>query len=412
MSSSRDNFIKFSESPILIIDGDRGKNYPSQEELHESGYCLFLNAGNVTKDGFVFGKNQFITKEKDLQLRKGRLTRGDIVLTTRGTVGNVALFNDSIPFDNIRINSGMVIFRNTNPELISTKYFYYYLRSSSFFSQVFSHSSGSAQPQLPIKDLREIVIPLPSISEQCNIAEILSALDDKIELNRQTNATLEAIAQAIFKEWFVDFNYPGATGEMVDSELGLIPRGWDAGNLGDIITQRTERIREKSATILSAVASGELIPSDDFFSKRVYSKDIKNYLLVRQWDFAYNPSRINIGSIGLNKNDSIGAVSPVYVVFSPKKDFHWFIEFFLRIKSTKIWINTLASGSVRQALPFKELASIPLVIPSLEIIYQFNAIWDDLFHGFTLLSEEAATLQQIRDSLANKLISGELELKI
>ncbi len=90
-------------------------------------------------------------------------------------------------------------------------------------------------PRADWNHLSETLWELPTLPEQKRIAEILSALDDKIELNRQTNVTLEAIAQAIFKEWFVDFNYPGATGELVDTPLGPIPKGWQVGCLKDIV---------------------------------------------------------------------------------------------------------------------------------------------------------------------------------
>ena len=90
-----------------IIDGDRGKNYPQQHEFFDSGYCLFLNTGNVTATGFSFQSNQFITQAKCDILRKGKLQRGDIVYTTRGTVGNAAFYNDCVPYEHIRINSGM-----------------------------------------------------------------------------------------------------------------------------------------------------------------------------------------------------------------------------------------------------------------------------------------------------------------
>ena len=84
-----------------IIDGDRGKNYPQQHEFLDEGYCLFLNTGNVTKAGFSFDSNQFISKEKCDLLRKGKLQRHDIVYTTRGTVGNAAFYSDSIPYEHV-----------------------------------------------------------------------------------------------------------------------------------------------------------------------------------------------------------------------------------------------------------------------------------------------------------------------
>ena len=106
-----------------IIDGDRGKNYPKQNEFLNQGYCLFLNAGNVTSDGFSFEENVFVSEEKDNLLRKGKLQRGDIVYTTRGTVGNAAFYSATVPFDNIRINSGMVILR-CHENIVDKKYLY------------------------------------------------------------------------------------------------------------------------------------------------------------------------------------------------------------------------------------------------------------------------------------------------
>src|SRR5688500_4493217 len=101
--------VSFADAPLEIIDGDRGTNYPKQADFAPVGDCLFLNAGNVTSNGFAFDDCAFITEAKDDELRKGKLQRYDVVLTTRGTVGNVAYFDDSVPFERLRINSGMVI---------------------------------------------------------------------------------------------------------------------------------------------------------------------------------------------------------------------------------------------------------------------------------------------------------------
>lgn len=144
---------------IEIIDGDRGVNYPKQEEFYEAGECLFLNAGNVTKNGFDFSSCSYITKEKDQVLRKGKLQTGDVVLTTRGTVGNVAFLNETLTFAPMRINSGMVILRNLG--IVSPEYIYTALRHESLQKAMMMYASGSAQPQLPIKDMRRIKIINP-----------------------------------------------------------------------------------------------------------------------------------------------------------------------------------------------------------------------------------------------------------
>ncbi len=105
-------------------------------------------------------------------------------------------------------------------------FLFYFLANQSFIDACNSGSSGTRMPRADWDHLSETEWDIPPYPTQRRIADILSALDDKIELNRQTNATLEAIAQTIFKEWFVDFNFPGGTGEMVESELGMIPKGW------------------------------------------------------------------------------------------------------------------------------------------------------------------------------------------
>jgi len=141
-----------------IEDGDRGKNYPKKEEFSDYGYCLFLNAGNVTKSGFDFSNNSFVTKEKDELLRKGKLKRKDVVMTTRGTVGNIAYYNDKLDFENVRINSGMVILRNPRISF----FLYTTMKSAQMKDLIINHLSGSAQPQLPITDIKRMEFPLPA----------------------------------------------------------------------------------------------------------------------------------------------------------------------------------------------------------------------------------------------------------
>ena len=145
---------------VEIIDGDRGVNYPKDTDLYPTGFCLFLNAGNVTSKGFNFENKLYITEKKSDSMRAGKLKRNDIVFTTRGTVGNFALYSNDIPFEHMRINSGMVILRN---EIIdSMQYIYHLFHLVSFKQEIINYLSGSAQPQLPIKDFNRIPIVIPS----------------------------------------------------------------------------------------------------------------------------------------------------------------------------------------------------------------------------------------------------------
>src|SRR5438034_936916 len=94
--------LPLGQAPLQIIDGDRGKAYPKHRDFSDDGYCLFLSAANVTSAGFDFSVSQFISEQKDDQLRKGRLSRKDVVLTTRGTLGNTTLYGDDVPYEHVR----------------------------------------------------------------------------------------------------------------------------------------------------------------------------------------------------------------------------------------------------------------------------------------------------------------------
>lgn len=145
---------------LEMIDGDRGQNYPKASDFHSDGHCLFLNTKNVRPDGFDFESTMFITAEKDMQLRKGKLKRNDVVMTTRGTIGNIGLYSEDVPFNNIRINSGMLVFRANSREILPS-FLFELLRSDIVKEQIRKKTTGAAQPQLPIKTLVTFEIPVP-----------------------------------------------------------------------------------------------------------------------------------------------------------------------------------------------------------------------------------------------------------
>ncbi|MCX6732898.1 MAG: N-6 DNA methylase [Candidatus Roizmanbacteria bacterium] len=177
--------VTFGNDEVLqIIDGDRGTNYPKKDEFKKEGYCLFLSTSNVRKGIFDFYDCDFITKEKDESLRKGKLQRHDVILTTRGTLGNTAYYSNDIHFDNIRINSGMVVLRSNMAKILPT-FLLIFLNSNEFDQQVHNFMSGSAQPQLPIGVLNKIKIPLPPIEIQEKIVERIESERILVEGNKK-----------------------------------------------------------------------------------------------------------------------------------------------------------------------------------------------------------------------------------
>ena len=302
------------------------------------------------------------------------------------------------------------------------RFCYYLLKSL----DLATFNAGSGVPTLNRNHIHPLPVHVPSdVAEQRAIAHILGSLDDKIELNRRMNRTLEDMAGAIFKSWFVDFDPVRAKAEgrqpagmdaataalfpdsFVDSELGLVPRGWETGSFGSFTSQRTERAGVREVVVLSAIASGRLVRSDDHFTKQVYSKETTKYLLVEQWDYAYNPSRVNIGSIGMLEEDLVGGVSPVYVVVRPRDAYRWFLHFSLLQPHTKRWLQTLASGSVRQSLSYYDFASIPSVLPTESVLHLFDRKWSSLRDAIRARVAESDTLVELRDALLPRLLGRE-----
>jgi len=183
-----------------IIDGDRGKNYPKSEEILDDGYCLFLNAKNVTQKGFDFESCNFITREKDDALRNGKLSRGDVVLTTRGTVGNLAFYSKNVPYDNIRINSGMVILR-MNRSILNEIYFIelFKMKLSDIKEKI---ASGSAQPQLPISTMNKIILMIPPLELQNQFASFVKEIDKSRSRIQKSLEASQELFDSLMQEYF------------------------------------------------------------------------------------------------------------------------------------------------------------------------------------------------------------------
>ena len=185
---------------VDFIDGDRGKNYPTFDEFTSTGYCLFLNASNVTSTGFNFDNCMFVSEEKDKLMNKGHLSPYDIVLTSRGTLGNVALYDKHIKYENVRINSGMLIIRPKTKRL--SPYFIYALLKSSYMKAAIERfKSGSAQPQLPIKDLQKITFEIPE-SDTVLVAldsQFLS-IEESISINNNEIDNLKELSNVLLAE--------------------------------------------------------------------------------------------------------------------------------------------------------------------------------------------------------------------
>ena len=373
-----------------IIDGDRGKNYPKQDEFYPQGYCLFLNTGNVTKEGLTFEENQFITKEKDEALRKGKLKRGDIVYTTRGTVGNAGYYNSNVPYENVRINSGMVILR-ANGEIVDARFLYQILKSEYYRPYFKQYCTGSAQPQLPIKNFSQIYLNVPDIKTQHRIADILSAYDDLIENNQKQIKLLEEAAQRLYKEWFVDLRFPGHENtKIVDG----VPEGWSRTNINEILTFHR----------------GYDLTKNEMKAGRypvVGSTTVIGY---------HNEFKIKGPGIVTGHSGSLGKYQFIWDNFWPHNtslyisDYKDHNIFFVYSLLQTVDFASLNNGGAIPTLNRNVLSNIEVIEPTDELQEMFAKIAEAQYRKIRNLEKQNNQLKMARDVLLPKLMSGEVEV--
>ncbi|VTS97630.1 type I restriction-modification system, specificity subunit S [Streptococcus gordonii] len=189
-----------------IIDGDRGKSYPGESDFYSVGHTLFLDTGNVKKSGLDFSTTKFISEEKDKELRNGKLILGDFILTSRGTLGNVAYYNENIQkrYSSVRINSAMLILRPLLGDKISPDYILAVLRGNLISDFMKVNQVGSAQPHITKKEFSKIKVLVPSnIQEQQAIGSYFSNLDNLINSYQEKISQLETLKKKLLQDMFI-----------------------------------------------------------------------------------------------------------------------------------------------------------------------------------------------------------------
>lgn len=376
--------------------------------------CKFVNEKVDTSS---FHLEDYVSTE-NLLPNKGGVTVASKIPQGKATLfkkGDILISNIRPYFKKIYLakkhgccsNDVLCIRPNSN---IPSSYLYYLLSQDSFFDYVMTGAKGTKMPRGDKGHIMNWAVYQSTLSQQQNIAEILTPLDDKIAVNSRICANLEAQAEALFKSWFVDFT-PFKDQPFVDSELGPIPQGWKVGTLGDIALQSTEKVLTRNdVKVLSPITTGKLVLSEEYFTKQVFSKSIRNYKIVKQGAFAYNPARVNIGSLGMNEFKFDGCVSPVYVVFECLKGYSFFFDLFRKTDFFKQAVISFAIGGVRQTLNYSDFALIDATIPPLNIVQSFNEIYLHLKKKISINEEENQRLAALRDTLLPKLMSGEIKL--
>lgn len=376
---------KLKDLPIDIIDGDRSARYPKRHEFRNEG-VLFLNTTNIDDNRLDLSEANFIASDKFDEIKKGRLRRFDIVMTTRGSVGKVALFNCS--YSTGLINAQMLILR-ADGHTVDNRFLFYLLRSDTVQGAIRNFASGSAQPQIPIQDLREIDVSYPPLPTQRKIAVILSAYDDLIENNIRRIKILEEMARVIYREWFINFRFPGYEKvKTTNSGLGPIPVGWKLCKVGDIIELAYGK----------ALRAGDRRegPFPVFGSSGVVGHHCES--LVEGPGIIVG-RKGNVGSVFWS-DESFYPIDTVYFVRTEVSLYYAFFNLQHQ--------NFLSSDAAVPGLNRNYAYSLPIVIPSSRVLEAFDDFCVPVFEELKNLRARNGNLRRTRDLLLPKLISGEL----
>ena len=398
---------KIKHLPIKIVDGDRSSRYPKRSEFREKG-VLFLNTTNIVQNRLDITEANFVSREKFNEIKKGRLQRFDIVMTARGSIGKVALF-DCNPPEGL-INAQMLILR-ADGEVIDHRFLFYQICSDNFQTKLQNFASGSAQPQIPIIDLKEIEIAVPDFSIQRKIAAVLSAYDDLIENNTRRIEILEEMAQAIYREWFVEFRFPGHEERaMVKSELGLIPQGWEVGTLGDLAESVRRNIKPSDINQETPYFGLEHLPRKSIALSDWDVVDSINSakLAFKKGEILFGKIRPYFHKVGVAPLD--GICSSDTIVIRPKRNECFAMT--LSCVSSEHFIEYATMTSQGTKMPradWKVLVKYPVIIPPDQISQRFSSFVRDIVNQIQSLIFRNRNLRQTRDLLLPKLISGEID---
>lgn len=314
-----------------------------------------------------------------------------------GKIGRMRI-KDKICFLNQRVGKIDVL----DEKKTNLQFLYYFLNRKEINILLANTASGSAnQANISASQILKLDVPMVSKSTQDKIVSILYPIDCKIEKNNEEISIWKEIVYDLYIERFINVI------RELDSE-------WVKSTVYDNIQEVKEKnIVENNYPVLSVVKEGEFKASEDVFTKQVYSKNTKNYKIVRRNQVAYNPARANIGSIAMLKEYDVGLVSPIYTVFEMKDTITpTFFYYYMNQPIFQEMIKHHAIGTTRQNFPFEAFKMFPMVVPPMELQLKFEEIAKPIEQKIAKLKEENEVLAEIRDTLLPKLMSGELPVEV
>ncbi len=402
---------------------------PSQRDQSYFGNDYKWLRATDLNNGFVFETGRGLSAKGFASAGKSALLfePGTLAISKSGTIGRVGILKDYMCGNraviNIRVNSDC-----------DTRFIFYTLLLNR--QKIETLAEGSVQKNLYVSSLGRLEIELPNLAEQVQISETIGAFDDRIALLRETNATLEAIAQAMFKSWFVDFDpvhakqqgrAPEGMNEATaalfpdgfeESELGLVPRGWKVAPIGDVVesvgggTPDTKELSYWEGGVhcwttpkdLSGIQAPVLLTTERKLTDKGLAKVSSGLLLagslllssrapIGYLAIAQVPMAINQGYIGMLPNSQL---PPLFMLFWCRQNMEI--------------IKGRANGSTFMEISKKAFRPIPAVVPPASVIDAFMQVAGAMFERIVSNEQQAQTLATLRDTLLPRLISGQLRL--
>lgn len=388
---------------------------PSKDNPEDWGDFLdFITPSDIVSDSkYLESVARKLSEDGMNRFQKMIIPSGSIVVTCIGSDMGKVVINKNNALANQQINSIKVNSKNDKD------YIYYFLKNSYPILRNIA-VGGSTMPILNKSTFESLEISLPPLPEQRAIGAMLSSLDDKIELLREQNKTLETTAQAVFKEWFVKFNFPGATGKMVDSELGEIPERWKVGKLTEMFDFmegpgiRNWQYTESGRRFINIrlIQNGDIdIKNSNFISVEEAETTYKHFHLEEK-DMVVSTSG-TLGRSAIVRKEHLPLLLNTSVIrFRPiDKQSYAFMYNFLNSPFFQNELESLASGSVQLNFGPVHLKQIEMVIPNEKVLKTFADVANPLYEKLVFNFSQIQTLSIFRDSLLPKLMKGEVRIK-
>ena len=402
-----------------LVDGPFGSNLPASSYVSEGipvirGSNLSLGVSRFVDDEFVY-----VSDDTAHKLERSLCKADDIIFTKKGTLGQTAIVPRGHEYEVFLLSSNQMKL-TVDAEQADALYIYYYVSSPGSLDKLLRDAEATGVPKTNLAYLRTFPVPLPPLAEQRAIAHILGSLDDKIELNRRMNATLEATARALFQSWFVDFDPVHARAALFpdsfeESELGLIPKGWRVGRLSDVVEiNPTRRLKsgERAPYLAMDNMPTQSARAIDWFHRETGSgtKFINGDVL-----FARITPCLENGKtayVDFLEDGQVGWGSTEYIVFRSKPCLPLEYAYFLgrTDELREFAIRNMSGTSGRQRVSANAFEHYSLVVPSPSISYAFGEVARAVFVRMKAADEESRTLAETRDALLPKLVSGEVRV--